>query len=363
MSNPFQMTKPVEPSEIIGRDAEIRRLKNLAYEGNNARLVAPRRYGKTSLLGRVQDDLSNEGWQTVYVDLLGIVTIDDFTARIERAYTEQLRGALAKWFTGLRRTLRPTATVGGGVVPVSGSVDLGNVSAAGLVERLALPVKVYEKTGSRVHIVFDEFQELDTVDGNVDAILRSQIQHQKSAASYVFAGSKLHMMEMMFTDKKRAFYGQAEKVSLEPLDPELLAEYISGRFDDSGKEISTEALEGLLELVKGHPQRSMAAAHTLWDVTDTIATVEEWEIARESLMGAAQDELKATWSELDSSERQSLSAVARGIGPYKRGTTHTRGGGVARALKRLEGKGIIASSGSSRTVLDPLLDEWVRVQR
>jgi AAA+ ATPase superfamily predicted ATPase len=111
--NPFQVTKPVDPSEVIDREAEDAKLRALAEEGNNARLVAPRRYGKTSLLRRAQARLSDDDWLTVYVDLLGIVTMDDFAARIERAYVSQLKGTVAKWFIALRRTLKPTLTLGG----------------------------------------------------------------------------------------------------------------------------------------------------------------------------------------------------------------------------------------------------------
>ena len=163
MINPFQVTKPVAPTEVIDREHETARLVSLAEEGNNARLVAPRRYGKTSLLRRVQHRLDVAGWVTVYVDLLGIVTLEDFAQRVERAYSDAFTGTIAKWFAGLRRSLRPVLTVGGGPLPVSASVDLGAGRREALVARLALPTRVFEKTGQRVHVVFDEFQELDAV--------------------------------------------------------------------------------------------------------------------------------------------------------------------------------------------------------
>lgn len=158
--NPFQVTKPVAPAEVIDREDETARLVSLAEEANNARLVAPRRYGKTSLLRRVQQRLDRAGWVTVYVDLLGIVTLEDFAQRVERAYSDALTGTIGKWFAGLRRSLRPALTIGGGPVPVSASLDLGAGRREALVARLALPTRVFEKTGQRVHVVFDEFQEL-----------------------------------------------------------------------------------------------------------------------------------------------------------------------------------------------------------
>jgi hypothetical protein len=197
--------------------------------------------------------------------------LEDFAARIERAYTDQLKGPVARWFAGLRRSLRPSLTLGGGPVPASGTVDLSGRAREALVVRLSLPVKVFQKTGKRVHVVFDEFQELDAIDGPADAVVRSEIQHHGDAASYVFTGSQLHIMEMMFTDRSRAFYGQTTRVPLAPLDPIALADYVSTRFERTSKELMPAALDGLLELVQGHPQRAMVAAHALWDATDSVA--------------------------------------------------------------------------------------------
>ncbi len=92
------------------------------------------------------------------MDLLGILSADDFTARIERAYTQQLSGPLARWWAGVRRSLKPSASAGGGLVPGSISVDLSGQSKEALAERLDLPKRVRAKTGSRVHVVFDEFK-------------------------------------------------------------------------------------------------------------------------------------------------------------------------------------------------------------
>ena len=204
VDNPFQVTMPVGADDVIDRQEAISQICALAREGNNARVVGPRRYGKTSVVKQAQRELARSGeWETVYVDLLGITTLDELTVRIERSYVEALKGPVARWFDSLRRTLRPTIGVGGGAIPASGAVDLSGRTQS-LVERLALPAQVHRKTGSRVHVVFDEFQEIDELDVAVDGILRSEIQHHAGEASYVFAGSAIRMMELMFTDRKSA---------------------------------------------------------------------------------------------------------------------------------------------------------------
>jgi hypothetical protein len=224
-------------------------------------------------------------------------------------------------------------------------------------------VSVSEKVGKRVHVVFDEFQELDTLAGQIDAVVRSEIQHHGNTASYVFAGSHVRMMEMMFADRKRAFYGQTLPVVLKPLDDELLAAYIGDRFDGSGKEITPPTLGALLDLVRGHPQRAMAAAHTLWEVTESIADEERWEVAYAKLVDDVDDELRTLWDQLGAAERRALVAVATGAGPFQRGDASTRGSVAAHALDALAGRGVIAKAGRRWGVVDPLLAEWAREGR
>ena len=276
-----------------------------------------------------------------------------------------MTGPIAKWFAGVRRQLKPSVTTGGGVVPASVSLDLSGQSNEALAERLDLPKRVREKTGNRVHVVFDEFQELDRIaQKNVDQILRSVIQHHGDAASYVFAGSELHMMQLMFTDRQRAFYGQTQKVALKPLADEALAEYIVSRFEATGKSLTPSVLSALLDLVVGHPQRAMVAAHSLWEVTDGIADLGEWEMALDRLMDDVDDELGILWLGMEV-------AGTRGVGPpgprpvSVRPTPGegARGGSAARAVKSLIAKGVVADDVSRRYLVDPLFGEWIRAQR
>lgn len=72
--NPFRYSEPVSVGDLINRDAEATTLLERASEGNNSRLMAPRRFGKTSLLRRALHDAQREGWAAVYVDFFGVLT-------------------------------------------------------------------------------------------------------------------------------------------------------------------------------------------------------------------------------------------------------------------------------------------------
>ena len=218
-----------------------------------------------------------------------------------------------------------------------------------LVERLALPAQVHRKTGSRVHVVFDEFQEIDELDVAVDGILRSEIQHHAGEASYVFAGSAIRMMELMFTDRKRAFYAQTIAVPVPVVPDADLADYVHGRFETTGKSVESAAISALLDLVRGHPQRAMVAAHYLWDETSELAGVEQWDAAYGRLMRDLDDEMRTVWIGLSRGDRVTLSNIATGRGPYASGRRR-------RALRRRrEGvRGEPRRQGTGRAVCAPL---------
>jgi uncharacterized protein len=334
--------------------------------GNNSRLVAPRRFGKTSLLRRVIEDVRAEGWNAVYVDFFGVLNLADVAIRVERAYDQQLQGAVASWFAGIRRRLKPAFQVGGTPdIPVGVEMTLDPQAEEPVLDRLALPKRLFDRDGTRTLVVFDEFQDVLATKQRADAVIRSEIQHHGDAASYVFAGSQLGMMRTLFADKRRAFFGQAGPVDLEPLDPVDVAEFVASRFEATGKAIG-EAIGPLLDTARGHPQRTMLLAHMIWDETPAQATAsdEVWESALDSVKRGARDELRAIWLGLSSSQQRVLRAIAfNSEGLYARGSGRTRGGAVKAALDRLRDVGEVAEDRRTRTgyrLVDPLLEMWIR---
>jgi hypothetical protein len=365
--NPFRYTEPVPPSELIDRDSEADDLLRTAVAGNNSRLIAPRRYGKTSLLKRVLDDARGEGWAAVYVDFFGVLTLADVSARIERAYAAQLEGRLASWFAGVRRRLRPTLRFGAEEqIPAELELSLDPQAEPPLLDRLALPRRILDRTGHRTLVVFDEFQDVLAAKDRADATIRSEIQHHGDAASYVFAGSQLGMMRRLFADKRRALYGQARAVELSPLAPDDVAEDVARRFAATNRDVGG-ALDLLLDAGEGHPQRTMLLANALWDEIGPgdVATDEQWFAAYDRAMIEVRDELRAIWIGFSTGQRRVLSAVAENLeGLYAGGRRHggSRGGAVKSAIRALADQGEVTEDGRRPTgyrVVDPLLRQWI----
>jgi uncharacterized protein len=373
MANPFLYSEPVSPEDLLDRDHEAALLVERAVSGHNSRLVAPRRYGKTSLLRRALADVERQGLVGVYVNFFGVLTEADIAARIETAYAEQLPKRLSRWFEGVRRTLRAGIRLGGGPLPISVELSTGTSAGRGLLDWLALPRHLHAAQGTRTLIAFDEFQDVLLAGERIDAVMRSEIEHHAEAAAYVFAGSHVGMMRELFASKRRAFYGQAGAVELAPLSPMDVAEYVGERFDRNHRDVDG-ALGPLLDFCEGHPQRTMLLSHVVFEMTSPGAAADAstfTEALDRVLAIEAGDELRAAWSALAPGQRRVLTAIAQDSGPLYGEAVRTRvggarGGSVTSALRALLDAGEIVKDDARATghrVIDPLLAYWVRAGR
>jgi hypothetical protein len=361
--NPFRYSGPVEVQDVIDREAELERLFATAESANNSRLLAPREFGKTSLARKLHDVASKAGWQTVYVDFFGILTLADASERVERAYREQLQGELATWFEAIRRRF-VRFRLGGGPVPASVDVETSPNAEAPLLERLAMPKAILDKHGVRTLVVFDEFQDVLAARDDADEVIRSEIQHHGDAASYVFAGSDVGMMRELFSDRRRAFYRQADRVDLHPLDAEPLGEFITSRFDATGKSIAVDGLSPLLDRAEGHPRVAMLLAHELWAATPASGTaeLEAYHAAEANALEKAAADRRAIWKGLTKAEQGIITTLARGESPFSRHRSDAgqRGSSSQNAVKKLIDAGEIIEQDAGYRIVDPFFAELVR---
>lgn len=364
-ANPFIFNRPVEPEDLINRESEARQLMSLADGGHATRLSAPRRYGKTSLLHRVASDAERAGINYVEVDFYGVLTHADVIARIEAAYGE-LRSPTKRAATAAIRALRPRMSLGGGPIPAK--VEAGpqptEETTRVLSGLLDLPLGLLERSGQRTIVAFDEFQALLAVDPRIDGLFRSRIQRHGDAASYIFAGSHPGLMEQLFGERERPFFGQARSLYLSPLSDPDLADYIGARFE-AGDRDAAPLLDALLDLVAGHPQRAMLTAHHLWEQTPRgqAASPETWQLAQEAMFLVHDEALQATWDGLQVKERAVLAALVLSSESLFNQRTLARfnlsKGGARHAQDALLHEGHLHRLGSDLQLVDPLLGNWI----
>jgi hypothetical protein len=362
--NPFVYSRPLAPDDIIDRDEETRRLLTAAVGGHYVRLYAPRKYGKTSLLGRVlRDGERQEGLIPVMVDLYGVLSIADVAIRFERAYARQLKGRMRARIEEFLQSTGLGLSLGAFGIGARLQLEPRSDPLPALHTLLDLPLRLEESGGFRALIVLDEFQDITKVK-DMDALLRSHIQFQGEVASFVFAGSEPGLMRELFEDRERPLYGQAVPMRLERLDDGDIAEYVGARFRESGRSVG-EALNPLLVSAQGHPQRTMLLAHRLWELVAPkgTATLADWSAAHAAALEELRPEFDANWRRLSTNEQKALRAVLAGSGsPYRRQLLQqleVPKSSVRAALSQLLARAMVEQRDEEYMLIDPLFAEWV----
>ena len=362
--NPFIYSHPVSPEDIIDRDEETRELLKAAVGGHYVRLYGPRKYGKTSLLRRVLLEADREqGMIPILVDLYGVLSITDVAIRFERAYAKQLKGKLRARVEEFLQSTGLGLSLGALGISARLQLDPRADPLPALHALLDLPLRLEHSGGFRALIVLDEFQDVTKV-RELDALLRSHIQFQGDVASFIFAGSEPGLMRELFEEGDRPLYGQAVPMRLGRLPDSDIADYIIGRFRQTGRSVG-EALNPLLAGAKGHPQRAMLLAHRLWAGVDAggTATLGDWSVAHAAALGELQPEFDANWRRLATNAQKALRAVVAGDGsPFQRRVLEQldlRKSTARAALQTLVGNATVEQEDDTYVLVDPLFAEWI----
>ena len=362
--SPFVFDGPVSPDQVIDRDDEIAAILAWGKVGRFVSLYAPRRYGKTSLLGKVakvawdqRQDPGDAGRP------YGLASFADLVVRLERAYRDRAQGPFRRAVEAVLRRSRLGLSLAGAGISLTFAERPSVDPLPALHALLDLPAAVADRYERRVIVVFDEFQAVLAVNG-LEAILRSHVQHQRAVASYVFAGSEPSLLDAVFADRARPFFGQAEPFRLGRLPARAARRRHRGRlhFRPVGSRVtpSTRCSNwptgtrsgrccwrtacGWRRLLAGLPGRTRGNRR--------------WPRCGAAPIGSAR-RCGAGWA---TTSGGACRAVVRFGSPYRREAQRMLGlakSSAQTAVERLVKGGDLEREDDSLRVIDPLLADWI----
>ena len=259
-TNPFRFGDLAIGKAFTDRESELRELWAAGVNGQNVVLYAPRRFGKSSLVRRVADDLKADGALVAQVNLMKTPSKERLVEALMKSIYEDVATPLirakekaASIFKGARIvpkiTLDPTdGSLSFGLEPGRASSDLD----ATLEHVLALPAELAARQRRRVLVVLDEFQEIVALDPKLPGVLRSVFQEQPDVAHF-YLGSKRHMMEKIFNDENEPFWHSAKRIELGGIEAGDFVPFLEERFRSTGKTLPHDIAERMLEITNGHP--------------------------------------------------------------------------------------------------------------
>ncbi len=370
MNKPFIYGTAVGGENFTDRVQETRRLRMDFENGLNAILISPRRMGKTSLVQKVRNEMTDEKIKVIYMDIYDCRSEYDFLERFASILIKQTAGKVEMLASTVMEFLtRVVPKVSFSPEPNSEfSLSLGiNPETHTPDEILNLPERIAEKRGVHIIVCIDEFQQVGEFPDslNVQKRMRGAWQHHKNA-SYCMFGSKKHLMMKIFQSKRMPFYKFGDTIFLDKIPDADWVAFIQSRFANKEKSISEDFAKRICRTVDGHSSYVQELAWNVFVETEREVTEDSFQRGLDELLHQNSALFQSRIETLTSFQMNFLRALCDGIhsdfgskriiDAYHLGTKSN----ITRLKSSLEDKELIETSKGATTIADPVFLLWFK---
>ena len=265
-NNPFLISGYHSPEFFCDRERETAKILDALHNGRNITLIAPRRMGKTGLIRHAFHHLKQEQPEivTFYMDIFATQSLGEFVRTFASTVLGKLDTAPQKALNRVSqfiRSCRPVCTFDEitGVPKVT--IDVAPTAEESTLKEIFDYLASSEK---RCYIAIDEFQQItEYEEKGIEALLRSYIQFLPNV-NFIFAGSKKHVMQEMFTSSKRPFYQSTQVVTIDAIDKDAYAEFAMEHFSKHNTELPREVFDAIYDKYNGHTWYIQAILNRLY---------------------------------------------------------------------------------------------------
>ena len=253
-NNPFLIAGYHSPEFFCDRKAASSTILEALYNGRNITLIAPRRMGKTGLIHHVFYQLKEQKSDvvTLYMDIYSTQSLGDFVRLFANTVLGQLDSVPQKALNRIGqfiRSCRPVFTFD----EITGTPKV-TVDVSPTEEESTLK-EIFDYLGSsekRCYIAIDEFQQIaEYPEKGVEALLRSYIQFLPNV-NFIFAGSKQHVMQEMFTSSKRPFYQSTQMLTIGTVNRDEYADFAMAHFAKNNLQLPRVVFDAIYDKFDGH---------------------------------------------------------------------------------------------------------------
>lgn len=372
MEKTFVYGMAVSGDNFTDRINETKRIRSNFEGGVNTILISPRRMGKTSLINKVCESIERKDIKTIRMDIYDCRSEYDFyntfCSEIIRQTSSKVEQAIEYAREFLGRLVPKISVSPDSVADYSISLGLApkDISPD---EILSLPEKIATKRGIHIIVCIDEFQQIGEFPDSlsVQKRLRSVWQHFRNV-SFCFYGSKKHMMENIFQNKRMPFYQFGDMVTLDKIPTEDWIDYIIARFEANGKSICREMAMKICTTVDNYSSYVQQFAWNVYVNTEKQVTDSIIETAFDELMAQCSGLFIQQINGLSAYQMNFLRAICHGIHSdfgsasiledYRLGTKSN----ITTLKKALQDKELIELKRDGVHISDPVFEIFFRKQ-
>lgn len=252
---------------FCNRISERQALKESINSHEHLVLIAPRRYGKSSLIAQV---LKENDFFGISIDLFFALTQTEVIRSITDGVSQVISDILPKTQSAVRKiadsitTLSPKLTIN--LLGQKVEIGIKQTTEKTISEVLLALDHVAQKANKSCVIVLDEFQQVGELKENhaIEAAIRHAVERSKQV-SYIFCGSKRHLLNEMFSDTSRPLYHLCDLMIIERIHDEAYKLFLN----EMSQAKWQQGLEGdiateIIHLTENHPYYLNALCRKLW---------------------------------------------------------------------------------------------------
>ena len=369
-NNPFLIAGYHSPEFFCDRETETATILDALKNGRNITLIAPRRMGKTGLICNAFHHLKEQKSDivTLYMDIYSTQSIGDFVRLFANTVLGKLDAAPQKALNRISqfiRSCRPVFTFD----ELTGAPKV-TIDVAPQDEKRTLKEIFDYLASSQRHccIAIDEFQQIaEYPEKGIEALLRSYIQFLPNV-NFIFAGSKQHLMQEMFTSSKRPFYQSTQLLNIGSIDRETYADFAIGLFAKCSKLLPRDVFYAIYEMYDGHTWYIQYLLNRLYGYNQDVDMVMVSD-AMEQIVSEQSYSYQTLLKSYSAGQVRLLKAIAREgcvkeilAGDFISRNRLRAASSVSASLKRLQDNELVYLTPQGYIIYDRFMREWLRQQ-
>ncbi len=252
---------------FCNREEERANLKASIEAHEHIVMVAPRRYGKTSLIAQA---LKESKHPNINIDFFFVLTQTEVNRSIEAGVSKIVSELLPKTKAACNklintiRNYNPKLSIN--ILGQKVEISAPQKSEISISELLMALDKVAEKVRKTCVVVFDEFQQVGQLKENhaIEASIRHAVERSMNT-SYIFCGSNRHLLNEMFSDKSRPLYHLCDLMTIGRISNESYYKFLNKMAKKKWRQLlDTDVIHEIVHLTENHSYHLNALCRRLW---------------------------------------------------------------------------------------------------
>lgn len=312
--NPFCIGKYIGDHYFCDREKDTQALVKHIINGRNIALISPRRLGKSGLIHHTFNRPEiKDSYITIYVDIYSTQNLAEFAKALSEAIirTIKIEKSWHEKFLAFMKSLK----LGFKIDSISGepAIDI-------CVGDIEFPEKTVRELFEYLEILprpcvlaIDEFQQIrEYPEKGIEAYIRTIVQGCPHT-SFIFCGSKRHIMTDMFFSPSKPFFQSVISQSLHPIPMDVYIDFAGRLFAERGKFLDKFAAEVVYKMFDGCTWYIQMMMNEMFALTEkgSVCTTEYIDFAWDNIIMSQEDRYQSILYHLAPKQKQILYAIAK----------------------------------------------------